>query len=135
MTLRQAQIAVLCRAMKRLALIIDDSHATADTLGQMLDLLGYAVRQAYTPSSALRELGATQPQVVLLDINMPGIDGFEVFGFLRRDPRLALVPVIFVSSEGQPETIARARSLGAADFLTKPVSLETVEAALKQLFP
>ncbi len=120
--------------MKRLALIIDDSRQTADSLAQILGLLDYSVRVTYSPSRALAELGQTRPDVVLLDINMPGVDGFEVFSFLRRDPRLAGVPVIFISSESQPETVARARSLGAAGFIPKPASYEALETELKKLF-
>jgi CheY-like chemotaxis protein len=121
--------------MPRLALIIDDSRQAADSLAQILGLLDYTVRVAYSPSRALAELGQTLPDVVLLDINMPGVDGFEVFGFLKRDPRLAGVPVIFISSESQPETLARAQSSGAAGFIPKPASYEALEAALLKLFP
>jgi two-component system chemotaxis response regulator CheY len=63
---------------------------------------------------------------------MPGIDGFEVMAYLRREPRLAKVPMVVVTSDDQPETLARARKAGALDVIIKPASLESLENALRK---
>jgi two-component system chemotaxis response regulator CheY len=114
------------------ALIIDDNRQTADALKQMLDLLGVSARTAYGASPALAVLREHIPSVVLLDINMPGLDGTEVLAFLRREPRLLSVPVIVVTSDDQPETRQRVMKGGATAMLIKPATFDMLEAALKK---
>ena len=62
---------------------------------------------------------------------MPGVDGIEVLGFLRREPRLANVPVIVITSDDQPETRKKVLQGGATTMLIKPATLDSLEAALK----
>jgi len=69
------------------ALIIDDNRETADALKQMLDVLDVSSRVAYGSSPAISALSKMTPRAVLLDINMPGVDGTEILAFLRREPR------------------------------------------------
>jgi PleD family two-component response regulator len=114
------------------ALVIDDNRQTAEALVQMLKIWNIPARLALNPSSALIILGEMVPRVVFLDINMPGVDGFEVLGFLKREPRLVNVPVIVVTSDDQPETSRRAFNDGASAFVIKPVMIETIESALKK---
>jgi CheY-like chemotaxis protein len=73
--------------------------------------------------------------VILLDINMPGIDGLEVCRFLRRDPRTAKIPIIAISAEAQEETVAQARKAGVDAFLTKPIDIDVLEKTLKHVLP
>jgi len=115
------------------ALVIDDNRQTAEALVQMLKLWDLPARMALNPSSAMMLLGDVVPQIVFLDINMPGVDGFEVLGFLKREPRLLNVPVVVVTSDDQPETSRRAFNDGASAFVIKPVMVETIEAALKKV--
>ncbi len=120
--------------MGRRALVVDDNRLTADSLASMLDLLGFEVQTSYGARQALQELAAEGPDVVLLDINMPGIDGFEVLSYFKRDPRLAEVPIIIVSTESQPENVERAREIGAAAFLPKPITVDALEETLSDFF-
>ena len=113
------------------ALVVDDNRQSADSLCQMLAALGLDARPVYGPRGALMALDHFAPGMVFLDINMPGLDGFEVQAFLRRDPRLAETPVIFVTSDDQPETERKIRQTGSLGVLVKPVSLEELEAFLK----
>lgn len=115
------------------AIVIDDNRQTADTLAQMLRVLGFDARPAYGPSPAITLMGHLIPDLVLLDINMPGIDGLEVLAYLRREPRLMAVPVVVVTSDDQPETRQRAFRAGAQGYLTKPVTLDSLETELKRL--
>jgi CheY-like chemotaxis protein len=71
------------------------------------------------------------PSLILLDINMPGVDGLEVLAYLRREPRLAPVPVIVITSDDQPETRNRVMKGGATAILIKPATLDALEGALK----
>jgi PleD family two-component response regulator len=115
------------------ALLIDDNRQTTEAMVQMLTLWKIATRTALTPSAGMAILSSETPAVVFLDINMPGVDGFEVLGYLRREPRLAKIPVVIVSSDDQPETYARAMKSGANAFIVKPAMLDVLEKTLKNI--
>ncbi|NOZ00092.1 MAG: response regulator [Chloroflexi bacterium] len=114
------------------ALVIDDNRGTADALVQMLEVLGLSARAAYGASPAMSILSNTIPDLVLLDVNMPGVDGLEILAYLRREPRLVSVPVVVITSDDQPETRQRVMKGGAQGMIIKPASLEQLEDALKQ---
>ncbi len=115
-----------------IALVIDDNKQTAEALIQMLGIWDIKARLALGPSAAMAILGEFTPKIVFLDINMPGVNGFEVLAYLQREPRLAGVPVIIVTSDDQPETSKRAFKDGATALVLKPVMVDTLEAALKK---
>ena len=112
------------------ALVIDDNRQTANSLCRMLDLLGVPAEAAYGSRTGLMRLAEHVPDIVFLDINMPGVDGFEVLGYLRRQPELANTPVIVVTSDDQPETAKRAQELGVVALIVKPFSIEVLEDVL-----
>ena len=112
------------------ALVIDDNRDTADALAEMLGILGVDARAAYGSSPAMALLADNTPSLILLDINMPGVDGLEILAYLRREPRLMRVPVIVITSDDQPETRKRVMKGGAQAMLIKPVSLMQLEDAL-----
>jgi chemosensory pili system protein ChpA (sensor histidine kinase/response regulator) len=115
-----------------IALVIDDNRQTTEALVQMLKIWNISARPAYGPSPAMKILGEITPNIVFLDINMPGVDGFEVLAYLRREPRLVGVPVIIVTSDDQPETTQRALASGANSVVLKPVMIAILEGALKK---
>ena len=121
--------------MSRFALVIDDSRETADSLEQMLALLGYETRVAYGPLRAIEGFAHRFPDVILLDIHMQGVSGVEICRYLRRDPRTAHVPVVAISSDTQESLVASMRAAGANAFLPKPIDLEALESALQTIFP
>jgi CheY-like chemotaxis protein len=114
------------------ALVIDDNRQTADALCQMLRIWKIPSRSALTPSAGMAILREEKPKVIFLDINMPGVDGFEVLSYLRREPHLIGVPVIIVTSDDQPQTAQRALKEGASAIVIKPVMAEILEDALKK---
>jgi len=116
--------------MARYALVVDDTRIAATIIAQALTLLGYQVQVAYSPRAAIESLFKRMPDVILLDINMPGIDGVEVCRYLRRDPHTEKIPIIAMSSEAQEETVARVREAGANAFLAKPIDIDILERAL-----
>lgn len=115
------------------ALVIDDNRQTADALIQMLEVLGVEARPAYGASAAISTLGTVTPRLVLLDVNMPGVDGTEILAYLRREPRLIPIPVVVITSDDQPETRQRVMKGGAQAVLIKPATLDMLEAALKRI--
>jgi CheY-like chemotaxis protein len=120
--------------MLRYALVVDDARVAANTIAQALELIGYEAQVAYGPRPALELMTQRIPDVILLDINMPGIDGVEVCRYLRRDPRTAQVPIIAISSETQEDMVDQAYEAGANAFLSKPIDIDALEKVLKQVF-
>jgi PleD family two-component response regulator len=114
------------------ALVIDDNRQMADSLCQILDFLGVGAKAAYGPREGMMVFQQKKPDVVFLDISMPGVDGFEVFAYFRRIPEFEDTPVIVVTSDDQPETAARAKEMGAVTLIVKPATVEGIETALTQ---
>ena len=119
--------------MPRYALVVDDARVAAHTIAQALELLGYETEVAYGPRPAIESLARRIPDVILLDINMPGIDGVEVCRYLRRDPLTAKIPIIAMSSEVHEPTVTQIRKAGANLFLPKPMDIDALERALKRV--
>jgi CheY-like chemotaxis protein len=113
------------------ALVIDDNQQAADGVCKMVSLLGLQARSAYGPREAMLTMRDYFPDIIFLDIQLPGVDGFEVLSFLRREPRLKDIPVVMVTSDDQPETALKARRTGALFTLIKPVTVETLERVLR----
>jgi len=117
-------------------LIIDDDVGFRDLLRLHLSAVGYRVRIAEDGVDGGRALLADAPDLIISDVNMPFLDGFELLALLRADEGTAAIPVILLSGRSDGDTMAKAVDLGAADFLTKPVTrdqlLESVEACLER---
>ena len=115
------------------ALIVDDNRQIADSLAQMLVFLNIEPKMAYGARAGLQNLNEFVPSVVFLDLNMPGLTGFDVLQFVKREPRLDGVPVIVVTSDDQPESAQRAMEIGASAYVIKPITLDVLEETLKML--
>jgi DNA-binding response OmpR family regulator len=115
-------------------LIIDDDIGFRDLLRIHLSAAGYQVQVAEDGVVGGRALLEQTPDLIVSDVNMPFLDGFELLSLMRADPSTASIPVILLSGRSDGDTMAKAVELGAADFLTKPVTrdqlLESVEACL-----
>jgi CheY-like chemotaxis protein len=113
------------------ALVIDDNRETADCLVEMLRLYGVEAEATYSPRIAFHLLAHTTPWIIFVDINMPGVTGFDVISFVQRDPRLEGIPVVVVTSDDQEETAQLVRAAGAFDLVIKPATTEIIEQILK----
>lgn len=102
-------------------LIIDDEPVNLSVLEGLLVPLGYRVETASDGSEALQKVAARAPDVILLDVMMPGIDGFEVCRRLKADTATALIPVVMVTALDAAQHKVRGLDVGADDFLSKPV--------------
>ncbi len=114
-------------------MVIDDNRLTAEALVQMLKLWKIESRVALNPATALAMLETDIPRLVFLDINMPGLNGFEVLAYLKREPRLMGVPVIIVTSDDQPETSRKAIKNGACALIVKPIMPDLLEQELSKV--
>lgn len=109
-------------------LIVDDTAANLQMLSDMLRERGYRVRPVSCGKLALQAAIASPPDLVLLDINMPELDGYEVCERLKAQERLKDIPVIFISALAETMDKVKAFSVGGVDYLTKPFQIEEVEA-------
>lgn len=112
------------------ALVIDDNRQMAQGLCKMLAYLGLDATPVYGPRAGMIWLQSEVPDIVFLDISMPGVNGFEVLAYIKRSRDLAETPVIVVTSDDQQETARRAKAAGALQMLVKPVTLEKLESTL-----
>lgn len=117
-------------ALKRRILIVDDNADAAVSLSRLIALLGHEVNVARDGSSALFIARSTRPDFVLLDIGLPGSDGFQVAEALRREPGLASVMIIAVTGRGAEKDRERSQEAGIDHYLLKPVDLGFLESLL-----
>lgn len=117
----------------RRILLVDDNRDAADSLGTLLKFLGADVKVAYDGQSALEALRICRPTVVLLDIGMPGIDGYEVARRVRQDPEFYHLVLIALTGWGQEEDRRRTRDAGFNHHLVKPVELGALQGLLASL--
>lgn len=108
-------------------LVVDDTEANVDIL---VGALGeaYSVSVAMNGEAALEAAAEAPPDLILLDIMMPGIDGYEVCRRLKGDQRLSAIPVIFITAMGEIDSKTRGFDLGAVDYITKPFEVAEVLA-------
>jgi CheY-like chemotaxis protein len=101
-------------------LVVDDTPTNLQMLSQVLGAEGYRVRLAAHGEAALVSVAASAPDLILLDVHMPGITGLEVCRRLKADPATRDVPIIFLSAAGEAEDIVEGFEAGGADYVTKP---------------
>lgn len=107
-------------------LIVDDNPNNLRVLDGILQEHGYVVRPALSGEIALRAIAAVRPDLILLDVRMPGIDGYETCRRIKQQENLRKVPVIFISALNETDDKLNAFQVGAVDFITKPFQAHEV---------
>ncbi len=110
--------------------IIEDDLTFLDLLRVHLGGAGHEVLTAEDAVLGLRAVIDNAPDLILLDLTVPYLDGFEMIAALRNDPATQAIPVIVLTGRGDDETYTRARDLGAAELLTKPVERDLLMKAI-----
>jgi CheY-like chemotaxis protein len=118
------------KAPPRRVLIVDDNEDSANSLAMILKLGGHETASVYTAVDALRRAAAFKPDVVLLDIGLPGMDGYEVALKMRELPGLRDIRLVAVTGYGRSDDRLRAREAGFDDHLIKPVEYAVLERTL-----
>lgn len=112
----------MSQSTAELILVLDDEPMTCEAIRSLLASRGYRVVTATDCDEALRQMQQARPQLLLADVNLPCMSGFEFVQQLQRDNLLQDTPVIFVSAMARTKDIQAGLSLGAHDYLTKPFS-------------
>ncbi len=116
-------------------LVVDDDADVRITIKKSLTRAGYQVTCASNSRAALEVLSGMRPDLVLLDIALPGIDGIELCRQLRADPITASLPVLFLTVSGDMQSKTAAFNAGADDYLVKPFDLQELNLRVKALLP
>ncbi|MEL6765145.1 MAG: response regulator, partial [Cyanobacteria bacterium J06607_6] len=112
-------------------LLVDDTLDNLRVLTALLNQRGYKVRGVATGSAALMGAEAQPPDLILLDINMPEMNGYEVCQQLKQSPKTQHIPVIFISALNEVFDKVQAFAIGGVDYITKPFQVEEVFARIE----
>ena len=117
----------------RKVLVVDDSKTELMFMTDLLQKNGFSVRTAENADDAFRRLGEDKPDLILMDVVMPGQNGFQLTRAITRDPQYADVPIIMCTSKNQETDRVWGMRQGARDYITKPVDSDELMAKIKAL--
>jgi CheY-like chemotaxis protein len=126
-------LAEAVRKLRHVVMVVDDDEFARGLVTQALDPERWEVVPAVDGVSALRHLRQTQPDVILMDIRLPGMDGVALTRHLKGSPRMSQIPIVMMTGDARRETLVTSMEAGAADFVVKPVSRAALEAKLHKL--
>jgi DNA-binding response OmpR family regulator len=116
-------------------LFIEDEQELLTTISNLLHDQGYHVINAVNAEDALQETRHTVPDLILVDIKLPGMDGFDFFHEIRKSEQFKNVPIVFLTAFNDMNAMIYAKKSGAADYITKPFDFEYLIARIKDLAP
>ena len=116
-------------------LFIEAEEELLNTLGKVLRDLGYDVIAVLDAEDALMKIEETTPDLIVADIKLPGIDGFDFFKRMRADNRFNAIPFVFLTAYNDLRAAQYAKQQGAAEYITKPFDFEYLIARVKDLLP
>ncbi|MBN1383276.1 MAG: response regulator transcription factor [Elusimicrobia bacterium] len=120
--------------MKEKILVVDDDKIMLDLIKEMLELSGLKVFTAKNADSAMEKIESIHPALIILDLMLPGIDGFELTKIIKKDEKTKNIPIIIVSAKFiDTQSIVTGLSLGADDFITKPFDVDILVARVKAI--
>ena len=105
--------------MSKNILVVEDDKFLRELIAQKLSKEGYKVFEAIDGEEGIKKIQKEKPDLVLLDLILPGIDGFEVLSKMKKDSTISSIPVIILSNLGQKDDVERGLKLGAVDYLIK----------------
>lgn len=117
---------------KNTILVIDDEADILETVTFMLQARNYLVISALSGNEGIERAKKDHPDLIFLDIMMPGMDGYEVCMKLKSDRATKNIPVVMLTAKGESEAVLKAHSLGANDYVVKPFSLPTLLSKLRK---
>jgi len=121
--------------MSKRILVVEDHEDNRQILRDMLGNAGYQLMEAETGVAGLAAAAAERPDLILMDIQLPGLDGYEATRRLKADPALRSIPIIVVTSYALSGDDAKARAAGCDAYVTKPFSPRQLLAKIKEYLP
>src|SRR4051812_46386200 len=118
--------------MKKI-LIVDDSESIREQVAEALTLAGFAVVEASDGMAGLQRVAQNDFSAIILDVNMPFLNGLEMLERLKQEPKTASIPVFMLTTEAQRSMIERARKSGATAWLIKPVKMDSLVSMVKKV--
>jgi DNA-binding NarL/FixJ family response regulator len=112
-------------------LLIEDEDTMRDLTATALELEGYRVLKAADGAAGIASARRRRPDLILCDVMMPGMDGYKALATLRADPVLCQIPFIFLTAKGEKKDLRQGMISGADDYLTKPVAIDDLLAAIR----
>lgn len=112
--------------MSKKILIIDDEPATVEMIGTFMEINGYGWSSALNGTQGLALIQTDKPDLLILDLMMPDIEGFEICEWVRSQEAIAQTPIIIVSARTDEEAMTRAEACGANSYITKPFNLQVL---------
>ena len=114
-------------------LIIDDEQDILDLLSYNLKKEGFSIITAKDGANGKKTAISSNPDLIILDLMLPGIDGLELCRILKKEPKTALIPIIMLTAKGQEMDKVKGLEMGADDYVTKPFSVKEIAARVKAL--
>jgi CheY-like chemotaxis protein len=118
----------------RKVLVVEDEPAVLELVVTRLAIAGYTTFQARNGQEAIRRMAEVLPAAMVLDLNMPVVDGFDVLAQMHQNGQTKVIGVLVLTARNQPQDVRQAIALGARDFLTKPFKDEQLLARVARLF-
>lgn len=115
---------------EKTVLIIEDEEDAAELFAEMMRVSGFRVLKTSNSAPAMDLMTSEKPDLIILDIMMPGISGLDLLHHIHHDPDLSSIPVVVVSAKGTPADIKRGIEAGASIYLTKPVGFTELKDAV-----
>ena len=114
-------------------LVVEDEEGLLALLRQALEERGYEIATAANAIDAGIEISCNLPALILMDIKMPGIDGFQACEAIKKNPKTKNLPIIVISALSDETDIKKAKKIGIADYFVKPIDIEKLIERLKQI--
>jgi len=115
---------------RKTVFVVEDEEDIVELLAYHLSREGYGVLSALNGEEAIRAIPRKMPDVILLDLMLPGLDGLEVCRMLKKDPATAAIPMIMLTAKGEESDVVTGLELGADDYVTKPFSMKVLVARI-----
>lgn len=116
-------------------LVIEDNEQNMYLMRFLLESNGHTVIEAYNGEDGIRDAQKTNPDIILLDIQLPGMDGYEIARIIRSSPELESIPIIAVTSYAMAGDREKILAAGATDYIEKPINPETFVNQISKYFP
>jgi DNA-binding response OmpR family regulator len=120
-------------APKPKVIIVDDDRETREMLSLALELEGFEVAQAANGLRLISSLHVDTPDIILLDVNMSWVDGFELCRSVKQNDAFRAIPVIFISARSSVQDVKKGLEAGAADYFTKPFEVPDLVSRIREL--